>query len=100
MAGSIPRSPLSPTPPPSPLYGAAEPAVSVLAASLLDPPPRWVRIAVLELMSLILSGARSRIALLNCSGGTHRSIGRAWVLVTAVVSGEHISAYAYDINGA
>lgn len=39
------------------LYSAAEPAVSVLAASLVDPRPRWVRISVLELMYLVLSGA-------------------------------------------
>jgi hypothetical protein len=38
------------------LYSAAEPAVSVLAAALADPRPRWVRITVLELMFLILSG--------------------------------------------
>jgi len=43
--------------PQSNLYSAAEPAVSVLAASLADPRPRWVRIAVLDLMFLILSGA-------------------------------------------
>lgn len=42
------------------LYSAAEPAVSVLAASLADPRPRWVRIAVLDLMFLILSGAPVR----------------------------------------
>ena len=39
------------------LYSAAEPAVSVLAASLADSSPRWVRITVLDLMFLILSGA-------------------------------------------
>jgi hypothetical protein len=39
------------------LYSVAEPAVSVLAAALADPRPRWVRITVLELMFLILSGA-------------------------------------------
>jgi hypothetical protein len=42
------------------LYSAAEPAISVLAASLSDPRPRWVRIAVLELMFLVLSGAPVR----------------------------------------
>lgn len=39
------------------LYSVAEPAVSVLAASLADPRPRWVRIVVLDLMYLILTGA-------------------------------------------
>ncbi|MGW4215347.1 hypothetical protein ACWEIJ_45755 [Lentzea sp. NPDC004789] len=39
------------------LYSVAEPAVSVLAAALAGPRPRWVRITVLELMFLILSGA-------------------------------------------
>ncbi|WFE34249.1 hypothetical protein [Micromonospora sp. WMMD975] len=39
------------------LCSVAEPAVSVLAAALADPRPRWVRITVLELMFLILSGA-------------------------------------------
>ncbi|MFG1611001.1 hypothetical protein [Actinoplanes sp. NPDC049265] len=39
------------------LYSVAEPAVSVLAAALAGPRPRWVRITVLELMFLILSAA-------------------------------------------
>lgn len=39
------------------LYDAAEPAVSVLAATLADPRPRWVRIVALDLMFLILTGA-------------------------------------------
>ncbi|GAA1576734.1 hypothetical protein GCM10009804_36690 [Kribbella hippodromi] len=39
------------------LYGAAEPVITVSAASLADPRPQWVRIVVLDLMFVILSGA-------------------------------------------
>jgi hypothetical protein len=39
------------------LYSASVPAMRVLAAALVEERPRWVRIATLDLMFLILSGA-------------------------------------------
>ena len=38
------------------LFSASEPALQVLAASLADPRPRWVRLSVFDLMFLVLSG--------------------------------------------
>lgn len=84
------------------LYSAAEPAVSVLAASLTDPRPRWVRIAVLELMYLILSGTPGReeaqrggeALLERCIARVRESL---WLLVQAALTDEACYEAALDV---
>ncbi|WP_170047681.1 hypothetical protein [Couchioplanes caeruleus] len=84
------------------LYSAAEPAVGVLAASLVDPRPRWVRIAVLELMYLILSGApasdeveRGNGALLErCAARVRESL---WLIVREALDDEACYEAALDV---
>lgn len=43
------------------IYSAAEPVARVLVATLADPRPRWVEIAVMDLMFLILTGVNGGV---------------------------------------
>ncbi|GGQ56282.1 hypothetical protein [Couchioplanes azureus] len=84
------------------LYSAAEPAISVLAASLADPRPRWVRIAVLELMYLILSGAPVRDEVERGNGALlERCIARVreslWLIVREALADETCYEAALDV---
>ncbi len=84
------------------LYSAAEPAVSVLAASLADPRPRWVRIAVLELMFLILSGAPVRDEVERGNGALlERCIARVreslWLIVREAIADTTCYEAALDV---
>jgi hypothetical protein len=86
------------------LYSAAEPAVSVLAAALADPRPRWVRITVLELMFLILSGTpvtdeveRGNGALLErCIARVRESL---WLIVREAFTDATCYEAALDVLG-
>lgn len=84
------------------LYSAAEPAVSVLAASLADPRPRWVRIAVLELTFLILSGAPVRDEVERGNGALlERCIARVreslWLIVREALTDATCYEAALDV---
>jgi len=84
------------------LYSAAEPAVSVLAASLADPRPRWVRIAVLDLMFLILSGAPVRDEVERGNGALlERCIARVreslWLIVREALTDATCYEAALDV---
>lgn len=79
------------------LYQAAEPAVSVLMAALLDDGPRHVRIGVLELLFQILAGEahESEIALGNRQVGEacrSRASEGLWVLYREWLHGERDAA--------
>lgn len=84
------------------LYSAAEPAISVLAASLTDPRPRWVRIAVLELMFLVLSGAPVRDEVERGNGALlERCIARVreslWLIVREALTDRACYEAALDV---
>lgn len=84
------------------LYSVAEPAVSVLAAALADPRPRWVRITVLELIFLVLSGApvtdeveRGNGALLErCIARVRESL---WLIVREAITDATFYDAALDV---
>jgi hypothetical protein len=84
------------------LYSAAEPAVSVLAVALADPRPRWVRITVLELMFLILSGAPVRDEVERGNGALlERCIARVreslWLIVREALTDATCYEAALDV---
>lgn len=84
------------------LYSAAEPAVRVLAASLVDPRPRWVRILVLDLMYLILTGAPvadevergNGLLLERCRARVQESL---WLIVREALADEACYPAALDV---
>jgi hypothetical protein len=84
------------------LYSAAEPVVRVLAASLADPRSRWVRLSVLDLMFLILSGAPVRDEVERGNGALReRCVDRVreslWLLVREALTDPTCYRAALDV---
>ena len=73
------------------LFGAAEPCAAVLVAALADPRPRHVRIAALELLFQVVTGAPSGGGDLaeRCKARAREGL---WLLIREAVSGEREAA--------
>jgi hypothetical protein len=78
------------------LFDSAEPTVSVIVAALADERPRYVRIALLDLLYLILTASPSAAIKARCPDLVERCHARAreglWLLVREAAVGAQGSA--------